>query len=399
MIAWHLFEDLTTKQITETCLMQIITLFQFILLLTSIIQFHKFNKKSNRESMSPAIQIWYFLVLTLGMFALIVGEWYSISGYFGIEFIKNDIYCEIGVIAANVALINYFAAVFIFYLYRIYITFKDSQFAVTKRTFRIIQMISIFVYISSIFGIVYFHIIDHGVSDHNLHIFCNGSWIVPESIYLKLAFQVIIVISNIFYGFFFYDQLSRFLFFSSNCSGLIRGSKKFELKKLFALIHKQATLVVVSTSSTIVLWSLSNAFYWLKFKSFVQIWVYMDILTNSVCIWLMFTFNQKCYQRYCKICRFCNDKSVFQFSYTETLREISKYPSRDVIPEQREIKTKKKRKNKKNNKNKQCDHEEYDLILEEQYDNSNVATYGSTTKQRSESLSINKSKEKNYVFV
>eukprot|EP01084_Bolivina_argentea_P305250 527313_1 len=364
----QMFQDLSLIEIIETCCVQVITLLQFTLLIISIYQFIRIKKgkygRFSKLNIAFAIIFWYFTVILSGMFALIVTEWYSISGYFGFWMIDSLIYCEIGAIATNITLINYFASVFMFYLYRLYVTFNGSAFAVSMRTFRFLQIMSFIIYTVSIFSIIYLHIIEARINDNEVDKFCNGHWVVPESIYLKISFQIIIILSNIFYGFFFYDQLSRFLLFSADCSGIVRGNKKIELKKLFRLIHKQTTLVMVSTSSTIIFWSLSNIFYWLNFSDFVQIWILLDIVINSICIWLMFAFNKDCYIKYCVPCQYCSDKSVMLFSYTETLREISEYPSDIINPNKRRLKNDKKWKNNKkaNNEDKM---QEYDLMIEE----------------------------------
>ena len=356
----------TTSQFVEFMLVQIIAGIQLALIIISIIQFRRFNESTpdGEERMNPDIYRWYFIVLISGMFVFIFCEWYSISGDLNISFIHYDPYCIIGVILLNIAVITYFSSVYMFYLYRIYVTFKGSQFAVSDITFRVITSITIVVYISSIVGVTVIHLLE---SEHNhgymgeVRAFCAGNLKVPIHVTLRVFFQIMIVICNIFYGFFFYDQMKRFLFFTKNCTGLVR-KKKMQLKTLLKLIQKQSTLVFVSTLSTMILWTGSNILVYLKERSFVQIWIYFDILINCVCIWSMFKFNNGFYLRYCNVCAFFNDHSVMIFSYTETMNEINRYPTDAINPSIRKIRI----------KNKVDDYDQYDsdyVLMEDSKEN------------------------------
>ena len=76
----------------------------------------------------------------------------------------------------------------------------------------------------------------------------------------------------------------------------------------------------------------------------VQIWVYFDILLNSICISFMFTFNNWYYKRCCKPCRRCH-RCVIMFTTNDTLKMIDEYPSREMTTS-----SDKHKRNKKSNK-------------------------------------------------
>ena len=318
---------------------QFIICIQLILIITSIIQFKRRNAESDDSIMHHAITKWYFILLCLGILVLIIADFLSISGKLDFNLI-NDIYCTIAAIILNSVLIIYLASVYMFYLYRIYQTFHGSSFAVTDNTFNIIASITWIVCILSIGTMSYFFIMFYQKNEENMakiNYFCyEGSLSVPISPNIRIALQVMIVISNIFYGYWFYESMRRFLFFTKNCVGIARA-KKFQLKSLLKIIQKQSTLIFVSTFSTIILWSLSSILY---FESIplVQIWIYLDILINCICIWLMFSFNNGYFRKYCKICFRFSDKPMMQFSYTQTLQEINRYPTNAINPNIRKIK-------------------------------------------------------------
>ena len=342
------FIDEHGLNLAETYSMLFITICQIILVIGSIIKIKKYESNSyDRDPLHTPIKICYFIVITLGLLTLIIADFAGITGALQLpqKYLGNNslfTYCEIICVTANVSLITYLTAIYMFYLCRIFTTFECTQFAVSKRTFHFIRLITIIIYILSICSIIYFHFIQPDRVE--VDAFCDGNWILPETIYIKVGFQIIIVFSNMFYGCFFYDLLSQFLFFTKNCSGLLEDRKKKQLKSLFLLIHKQTTLVFVCTVSSLITWSVSNVLYWFSFTSFVQFWVYFDILINCICIWFMFSFNDKHYDRYCGFCRFCNDKSVFQFSYNDTLRMIKQYPSESEMSDAKRMRKKVKRK-------------------------------------------------------
>eukprot|EP01084_Bolivina_argentea_P019527 36294_1 len=92
------------------------------------------------------------------------------------------------------------------------------------------------------------------------------------------------------------------------------------LSKVHRLMNKQTTLVMVSTVSTSILWTVANVLHFMN--SFMQVLVYLDISINCLCLWLMFPWNERLYIKFCRPCAALNDFCCSNFKKSQRLRQI-----------------------------------------------------------------------------
>lgn len=92
------------------------------------------------------------------------------------------------------------------------------------------------------------------------------------------------------------------------------------LIKLYRLMKKQTLLVLLATMSTLIFWSLANIMYF--YGSFLQVFVYIDISINCLCLWLMFAWNNHYYKKYC-ICAKILGGTIFKVMKNDEMKRVS----------------------------------------------------------------------------
>ncbi len=111
-------------------------------------------------------------------------------------------------------------------------------------------------------------------ADYKPIVICEGEFSIGIDPALRWTLQAIVSVGTMFYGYIFYKKLFDLVKFMK-----AQGSKTdVTLNKL---VKKQATLVMVSTASTVIMWSLTNVLHY--FGSFFQVLIYLDISIN--CLW------------------------------------------------------------------------------------------------------------------
>ena len=175
--------------------------------------------------------------------------------------------------------------------------------------------------------------------------FCSGNWALPEVGLIELGLEAVIVVANVFYGFWFFrnffDQLSRFLHFSKHSTGAIRWKAQGttqeavpdhpEAVRAGAHLHRLHHRTVDQLGGDGV-------------PGAAQLCAVRNLpgRARQLAVHLpMFTFSEARFRRVC-CCRIaCTHRSLFQLRDTAIMREIAEYPSKDEVvnPGRRRIKT------------------------------------------------------------
>eukprot|EP01084_Bolivina_argentea_P023465 43768_1 len=170
-------------------------------------------------------------------------------------------------------------------------------------------------------------------SDNKDTVLCEGMFTINSNPILRITLQCIIIIANIFYGWIFYKQLHDLLKFvdsqtNESCCNDFNNINK--LRSVYRLMNKQTTLVMVSTVSTSIIWTISNILYYND--SYLQLILYFDISINILCLFLMFSFNEKLYMKLCKpfdkmthlyCSQMFKSETLNKIGYTVALQEIN----------------------------------------------------------------------------
>ena len=72
------------------------------------------------------------------------------------------------------------------------------------------------------------------------------------------------------------------------------------IHQVYFLIKKQTTLIIMSTIMSFTIYTIANIGYWLHF--YFETLIYIDIVSNCWCLWLIFAFNNNYYLSICKLC-------------------------------------------------------------------------------------------------
>eukprot|EP01084_Bolivina_argentea_P171820 297660_1 len=300
---------------------QLITVVQVTLIILSIYQFNKIDTNDNHH-ISRNIKYMYMVVFSMGMLLLFVVEWFGIADFLHpFADIKN--YCEIAAIVGNIALISYLFSLYSFYLTRLNATFNKSQFGISNTFYYSIIFLTCTVYIA--LTVASFLQNDH--IDKRYVCFswsfnqceqipiCQGEFSIAINPMMRIILEIVIVFGNIFYGYLFYHKFHQIIdgIFTINENTDIEDCNTDIKKQLYDTYKKmkiQTTLVLVSTLSTLVFWTAANVLYY--FGSYLQVFIYVDICINYLCLWLMLPWNEDNYNICCNICIKVNNNTLFR---------------------------------------------------------------------------------------
>eukprot|EP01083_Nonionella_stella_P175670 612489_1 len=310
----------------------LMTIILMMLLITSIIQFR------GRAKVSTNIKYSYFFVMINANLVFIIVAWYGIADFI-YDFAALSQYCNIAAIVGGILMATYFYSLYLFFSIRLYSTFINTPFRLTTTSFHSLLAISTVVYIGFVISII---MLQEGevlevpfawsgqTHDEEIIVICAGEFSIGLNEYIRIGLQVVIVISNIFYGLLFYNKLYLALkefdakTIINSPTAVHKSRSKIGLVKIYAVMKKQTNLMFICTISTIVFCSAANGFHFFGF--FLQILIYIDIFVNCICLWLMFEWNDKYYQRYCKLCIICNNVCCFKLAKkTALMKTISGY--------------------------------------------------------------------------
>eukprot|EP01083_Nonionella_stella_P014355 40350_1 len=307
---------------------QILIVIQVMLVILSFRQF-----KAKRINKQILIKWMYISVMCLGTLTFLVVEWYGLADFL-YDFAAYPLYCTSAAVLGATLLITYLFALYLFYLVRLYKTFAQSSYAMSPCHLKLLIVISLTVYIVLIV-IVFVYQRSEPIqilfawsgrtADYKPIIICKGEFSIGLDIHIRIAMQVIIVIGNTFYGWLFWYKLQQIIKGmtdgSNTSSSIIHHSNAFVLQ-LYKVVKKQTILVLLSTISTLLLWSAANVLYF--YGSFLQIFVYIDISINCLCLWLMFGWNDAIYDKYC-VCAHVVSATIFKCLKTEGMEAISEF--------------------------------------------------------------------------
>eukprot|EP01084_Bolivina_argentea_P296537 510728_1 len=311
------------------------TIIQLTLFIISIIQFR--NQK-NASKVSSLVKNSYLFVMIMGCLIFLIISWYGIADFI-YDFAKYYKYCDIAAILGGIILATYLYALYMFFTIRLYSTFKETSFKLSKMFQKTLIVVNSLIYIALIISIL---ILQKGEvlqvpfawsgikKKEKIITICAGEFSIGLNGYIRIALQIIMVFGNLFYGLLFYNKLYKVIkgfdddVIIKSTTPPSKSTIKKGLIKIYKLMKKQTNLVAVSTVSTILLWSVANVLHYYDF--FLQILIYIDVFINSVCLWLMFEWNKKYYKIYCGLCKKLNDKCCFKvFRKTPLMKTISSY--------------------------------------------------------------------------
>mmetsp|Transcript_46562 Transcript_46562/g.77371 ORF Transcript_46562/g.77371 Transcript_46562/m.77371 type:complete len:380 (-) Transcript_46562:334-1473(-) len=338
---------------TQLIVYQVLISIQILLALGSWLEFKA--KEKSTAPIKPEIKKMYTVVLSLGTFIFIVVEWYGVADFL-YDFAAFPIYCTTAVVLGNVLIVAYLFALYRFYLMRLFLTFRDTPMAIPERTKHRLEMFSMVVFVCYLLAVfikersepVQVDFAWSGkAADAKPIIICRGEFSIGLDLALRIVLQCIIVVGNIGYGAWFYVKLRQMI------QGMqVRVNDQEEAKhynsmedvmaiELYSVIKKQTVLVIISTLSTIILWTVANilAFY----GSFLQILLYVDVTINCLCLHLMFGFNHKAYKKYCCVAR-CIGFTIFQLLKDEEMQKVSKLKKSIRLNQMKEDKNDKQQK-------------------------------------------------------
>lgn len=269
--------------------------------------------------------------MIIGTLILLTVEWYGIADFL-YDFAAYPLYCTTAVIIGAILFITYIFALYSFYLYRLYKTFGPSSYALKKRTIRAIVSVSVTVYIFLIIFVFLYQRSEPIQVDFSWdgmaktakpRIICKGEFSIGLSLNLRVALQCIIIGGNLFYGWLFHYKLHQILKGMTAFDQVdieTNGEIKKTMVDLYKLMKSQTILVTLSTCSTLIFWSATNILH--LYGSYAQIFIYIDITINCLCLWLMFGWNQKYYKKYC-ICGWIVGVTCFKLLKNEHMMKVS----------------------------------------------------------------------------
>eukprot|EP01083_Nonionella_stella_P289368 984694_1 len=321
------------RYFSQLTLYQVMLIVQIALIIATVVKFHqkaKLKKLSEEEERTNnRIKFLFVSVMATGTVVFILVEWYGIADFL-YDFAAWSNYCNIAAILGNLSILTYLLSLYLFYLYRLRATFNKSAIQLTPFTVKLLLTITFGIYFIMIILIFTFQ---KGLtvqtafswnmkkSDYKDIIICAGEFSIGIDARLRWALQTIVIVGNIFYGWIFYRKLYELLKFIQE-----QTEKKIAVdphsQGIIKLMNKQTTLVLVSTVSTTILWSVCNILE--LFDSYWQILVYFEISVNCLCLFLMFAWNDKLYKRLCHPCIFINRIFCSQCFKSETLKQIEK---------------------------------------------------------------------------
>eukprot|EP01084_Bolivina_argentea_P192317 330199_1 len=302
------------RYFSQLTLYQILTLIQITLILITVIKLRNKDNESNKstddsQNINDSLKWLFILVLSLGSLVFILVEWYGIADFL-YDFAAFKNYCDIAAILGNLSLMTYLLALYLFYLYRLYATFNGSPFELSPKMTKTLLIITFSVYFAMVISVFIFQkgAVKHTPfawnlqpSDYKWIIICEGEFSIGINPMLRIALQCIVIIGNTYYGWLFYKKCRELL----AVINALRSDKDIDgLSEICKLINKQTTLIMVSTVSTSMLWSVVNILHY--FGSFLQVLIYFDITINCLCLFLTFSWNDKLYKRYCTPCALLN---------------------------------------------------------------------------------------------
>eukprot|EP01084_Bolivina_argentea_P267069 453224_1 len=327
--------DFRTRYFIQFVVYQIMTICQLSLGITSIIQFRRLEKKK-KQTLTPLIKYSYAFTILLGCLVFLVLEWFGIADFIYSFPSYYSRYCVVGVVLGNVVLMTYIYSLYMFYFFRLYSTFKLTQFALSKKLFYALIIMNSILYICLIIFVFKYKTVSTEeakftwIPKKNNYIICTGEFSIGLDDHIRIVLQIIIIVGNIFYGALFFLKLNQLIkHFDSTTSSPRRNqyslsAVQLSLIKIFKLMKKQTTLVFVSTISTLILWSIANILMYTNDDVFLQILIYFDIFINCLCLWMMFQWNDKYYFTCCKLCIIVNEKFCFGIKQSPTFKKIRK---------------------------------------------------------------------------
>jgi len=318
---------------------QILIVIQILLVIGAWIQFKL--KEKTTAPIKPEIKSLYAMVMFFGTAIFLVVEWYGV-GDFLYNFAAFPLYCTTAVVLCNLLIVTYLFVLYRFYLMRLYLTFRDSPIEIEEKTKNKLELFSwlvFFFYVVTVFikersePVQVDFAWSGKPADAKTIIICKGEFSIGLDLALRIVLQCIIVVGNIGYGAWFYVKLRQMIqgmqvrvSDHENQIGRVGAAHYNSMEavstiELYSVMKKQTVLVIISTMSTIILWSVANilAFY----GSFLQILLYIDVTINCLCLHLMFGFNDKAYKKYCCLAR-CIGFTIFQLLKDEELQKVSK---------------------------------------------------------------------------
>ena len=322
-------DSLHKRYFAQLTVYQLLIALQMMLVITSWVQFRQ--KSNPKQSVNKRIKWGYSIVIIVGTLIFLLVEWYGIADFL-YDFAKYEHYCTIAAILGNILLITYLFALYMFYLLRIYTTFAPSAHALSSKTIKVLITTSIIIYVTLIICVLIFERTESisvqfawtgKKQDYQTRIICDGEFSIMLLPSLRIALEGIIIIGNLFYGWLFYYKLTQIMKAMSNYSQRDIESNRVisrSLVKLYSLMKKQTLLVLLATMSTVIFWSIANIMHF--YGSFLQIFVYIDISINSLCLWMMFGWNDKYYRKYC-ICAWCLGITIFKICKNEQMKMVS----------------------------------------------------------------------------
>eukprot|EP01083_Nonionella_stella_P019395 53904_1 len=324
---WHYNDSdvsgLHRRYFLQLTLYQIMIAIQLGLIISTII---KFGQASKGKQLSDAekrtknrLKRLFITVLSLGSLVFILVEWYGLADFL-YDFAKYRNYCDVAAILGNLSIMSYLLALYLFFLYRLDATFKNSAMELSRTHVTTLLVITFGTYFVMVVLVFVFQkgAVKHTPfawsmkrQDYKWIIICDGEFSIGIEPTLRWLLQAIVIVGNTYYGLIFYKKLYDLLIFMQSQQDQ-RTPQSNNLQGIVKLMNKQATLIMVSTISTSVLWSLANVLHY--FGSFLQVLIYLDITINCFCLFLMFSWNHALYKKLCApfalVNRFCCSRII-----------------------------------------------------------------------------------------
>jgi len=148
---------------------------------------------------------------------------------------------------------------------------------------------------------------------------CDGDFSIKLIASLRITLQVITILFEVFFGYLLYYKLKCLISFLVQDANIANNSIYQQIGPLHKIMKRQTLLVTISTLSTMVLWTISNIYYWSSGID-TQMFIYLDMLINNICMTFMFKFYERYYNRYCKYCIQITDFCIPSFSLSQNNR-------------------------------------------------------------------------------
>eukprot|EP01084_Bolivina_argentea_P191904 329555_1 len=247
-----------TRYLMEFILYQILTSVQIILILSTIYKFYiKPNTDTDEKEkhhINRHIKCQFMLVMLLGSLIFFMIEWNGIADTF-FDFASVPHYCSIASILGNIVLITYLLVLYLFYLYRLCATFKNSALQISPKTIHILLIITFVTYAIMLLLV---SVLQRAAPIHtpfswSSHIqdtqmtICDGEFSIAIHPVIRVSLQFIVVIGNTFYGWIFWRKLYNLINFSAHTpnapsaggsSGVSSKNAVQRLQSIYRLMNK-----------------------------------------------------------------------------------------------------------------------------------------------------------------